>query len=105
MGEHGTGIPIDPDEPRPPVDRQRLERLSAYVAQHLPGVDPEPVGATRCLYATTPTEDFVIDRVGSVVVGVGFSGHGFKFTPAVGRLLADLADAATTSPPRFRLRA
>ena len=104
VGEHGTGVPVDPDAPRPPADPERLERLSAYVAATLPGLDPAPLGVTRCLYATTPSEDFVIDRVGSIVVGAGFSGHGFKFTPAIGRVLADLADG--TGPPlpgRFRL--
>ena len=105
VGEHGTGVPVDPDGPRPPADPQRLQRLSDYVASHLPGLDPEPVGVTRCLYATTPTEDFVLDRAGPFVVGAGFSGHGFKFTPAVGRVLADLADGSPPPAARFRLPA
>ena len=105
VGEHGTGVVVDPDEPRPPVNAEGLERLSAYVEQHLPGLDPTPLDATRCLYATTPTEDFVLDRVGDVVVGVGFSGHGFKFTPAIGRVLADLADGRARPAERFRLGA
>ena len=103
VGEHGTGIPVDPAAPRPPVDPARLERLAAYVRHHLPGLDPDPVAATRCLYATTPSEDFVLDRANDVVVGVGFSGHGFKFAPAIGRVLADLADGASRPPPRFRM--
>ena len=103
VGEHATGIPVDPAGPRPPVDAERLERLSGYVAAHLPGLDPRPLQATPCLYATTPTEDFVLDRVGPLVVGVGFSGHGFKFTPAIGRVLADLAEAAARPAARFRL--
>lgn len=103
VGEHGTGRNVDPDAPRPDVDPAGLERLSAYVAAHLPGLDPQPLHATRCLYATTPTEDFVLDRVGSIVVGVGFSGHGFKFTPAIGRVLADLADGTARPARRFHL--
>ena len=103
VGEHGTGTPVDPRAPRPPVDPAGLQRLSDYVRRHLPGLDPEPLGASRCLYATTPTEDFVLDRVGDVVVGVGFSGHGFKFTPAVGRVLADLADGTSRPAARFRV--
>ncbi|HEX2214355.1 MAG TPA: FAD-dependent oxidoreductase, partial [Mycobacterium sp.] len=103
VGEHGTGVPVDPDGDRPPVDAERLERLSAYVRDHLPGLVPDPIGATRCLYATTPTEDFILDRVGSVVVGAGFSGHGFKFTPAIGRVLADLAGGELAPAPRWSL--
>lgn len=103
VGEHGTGVAVDPDAARPPADEERLQRLSAYVRDHLPGLDPDPIGVTRCLYATTPTEDFILDRVGSVVVGAGFSGHGFKFTPAIGRVLADLADGGVAPAPRWSL--
>ena len=103
VGEHGTGIPVEPDGVRPPVDPARIERVRQYVADHLPGLDPTPLGAVGCLYATTPTEDFVIDRVGPIVVGGGFSGHGFKFGPVVGGMLADLADGVGGQPQRFRL--
>lgn len=105
VGEHGTGVAVDPDMPRPPVDQSRLDRLSSYVARHLPGLDPTPLTAARCLYATTPTEDFVLDRTGPIVVGAGFSGHGFKFTPAIGRVLADLADGVSSPASRFALPA
>ncbi len=53
---------------------------------------------------TTPTEAFVLERVGPVVVGAGFSGQGFKFAPGVGATLADLVldiDASAAEP--FRL--
>jgi sarcosine oxidase len=65
-----------------------------------------------CMYTTTPDEHFVIaphpthDRV---TVACGFSGHGFKFMPVVGEILADLATDGTTrhpialfDPARFR---
>jgi sarcosine oxidase len=39
----------------------------------------------------TSDESFVLERRGRVVVGSACSGHGFKFAPAVGRRLADLA--------------
>ena len=40
----------------------------------------------------SPDEDFVVDRIGNVVVGSGTSGHGFKFGPLFGEWLADLGD-------------
>ena len=43
----------------------------------------------------------MLDRVGPIVVGAGFSGHGFKFTPVVGRILADLADGSGPAPALF----
>lgn len=54
-----------------------------------------PVMTQSCIYSMTPDEDFVIDFLGGeyrkdVVIAGGFSGHGFKMAPAVGRIAADL---------------
>ena len=46
----------------------------------------------RCVYDNSADTDFVLDRIGSVVVGCGTSGHGFKFGPLLGQVLADLAE-------------
>ena len=99
-GEHYTGPVVDPDERDFAIEPLSWARLLDWVAHHLPGVDPVPVADTTCLYASSPTEDFVVDRVGRVVIGVGLGGHGFKFLPELGRRLADLADGtpARTNP-------
>ena len=72
-------------------EASRTGDIARFVAESLPGVDPRPVRAETCLYASTPDDDFVIDRTGSVILGVGLGGHGFKFGPQVGSMLADLA--------------
>jgi sarcosine oxidase len=92
-GLHGTGPVIDPDE-RPSRVAGAIESIEEYARQWLPGVEPTAVRSTVCLYATSATDDFVLDRLGPIVVGVGFGGHGFKFAPAIGSRLADLADEA-----------
>jgi sarcosine oxidase len=54
----------------------------------------EGVGSERCLYTMTPTEDFLVDRWPGdprVVFASACSGHGFKFAPLTGRILAELA--------------
>jgi sarcosine oxidase len=59
----------------------------------LPGLGGRVAGTT-CLYTTTPDEDFVIGahpHVPAWTVAGGFSGHGFKFGPALGAMLAELA--------------
>ena len=91
VGEHYTGEVVDPDTRGFDVHPAGWARLLAWVAEHVPGVEPTPVRHTTCLYASSPDEDFVIDRVGNIVVAAGLGGHGFKFAPVLGRHLADLA--------------
>jgi sarcosine oxidase len=91
FAEHGTGPRVDMRDRDPSPDHATTERLARAAKTFLPGFDPEPVGVETCVYENTPDRDFVIDRRGQVVVGTGFSGHGFKFAPLVGRVLADLA--------------
>ena len=92
VAEHMTGSVTDPgDEPPDEADPGAAERVRRYVEDWLPGLDPVPSHPATCLYTTTPTEDFVLERVGPVVIGSACSGHGFKFTPLVGRILADHA--------------
>ncbi|HJP64781.1 MAG TPA: N-methyl-L-tryptophan oxidase, partial [Actinomycetota bacterium] len=59
-----------------------------------------------CLYTMTPDDDFILDRVGNVVIGSPCSGHGFKFAPLLGEVLADLAVGRDPDLPagRFDLR-
>jgi sarcosine oxidase len=72
----------------------------------LPGLDPTPRSEATCLYTETPTEDFVLDRVGDLVVCSPCSGHGAKFTPLIGEMVADLLTGDGGSvPDRFRLAA
>jgi sarcosine oxidase len=93
VGLHGTGPVIDPDA-RPSHVPGAVGAIEAYARRWLPGVEPDAERTTVCLYASSATDDIVLDRQGPVVVGVGFGGHGFKFAPAVGKRLADLADEA-----------
>jgi sarcosine oxidase len=62
------------------------------------------VRTERCVYDNSPDEDFIVDRVGRVVIGSGTSGHGFKFGPLLGEWLADLATGQDADPAaRFSL--
>jgi len=102
-GWHGTGPVTDPDRRSFLPEPVQLAALQRYVREWLPGADAETLEPVSCTYTTTVDEDFVLDRVGPVTVGAGFSGHGFKFTPTVGRILADLATDAAAAPRRFAL--
>jgi len=91
IGIHPSGPAIDPDAQDQSPDRRLAVQLADAASRYLPGYDPEPVSTERCVYDNSPDEDFVVDRVGNVVIGSGTSGHGFKFGPLLGEWLADLA--------------
>jgi glycine/D-amino acid oxidase-like deaminating enzyme len=89
-GAHHAGAATDPDTEAAP-DPAIVARISGWVRDRFPDVDPEPVEAQTCLYTTTTDERFILERRVRIVVGSACSGHGFKFAPAVGRRLAELA--------------
>lgn len=92
VAEHHTGLEVTPDSRDFVPDPGSRERVTRFVDATLPGLVPVPGGEATCLYTTTATEDFVVDRVGPLVVVSPCSGHGFKFAPLVGSLAADLVE-------------
>ena len=97
-----AGEPTDPDTVDRTVRPAEVERLRARAREVLPGLTGPAVRSTVCLYTTTPDEHFVIGphpEAPGVVVAGGFSGHGFKFVPVVGEILADLALDGRTAHP------
>jgi len=89
-GAHHAGPVTDADTEGAP-DPVIVQQIASWVGERFPDVDPEPVATESCVYTTTPDEHFILERRGRVVVGSACSGHGFKFAPAVGRRLAELA--------------
>ncbi len=74
--------------------RAEIDRLAALAAPFLPGVDGSVVDSVACRYTMAPRNRFAIGELPGtpqVLVGAACSGHGFKFGPAVGEALADLA--------------
>lgn len=97
VAEHGTGAVVEDPDPAQrsfDVDEIGRQRVIRYVTERLPGVDPRPSTELTCLYTSTPDGSFVLERRGRMVIGSACSGHGFKFTPLIGRRLADLATEA-----------
>jgi sarcosine oxidase len=90
VGAHHSGPEADPNETGQPEARL-VEQIAAWARQTYRLADPEPLEAETCLYTTTPDETFILERRGRLVIGSACSGHGFKFAPAIGERLADLA--------------
>ena len=96
-----SGPDVDADERSFEPDPERLDRLAGWAAKRfLPLEEARP--PETCLYTNTPDGEFVLDRVGPIVVGSPCSGHGFKFAPLIGKILADMA---TREPITLRLDA
>jgi sarcosine oxidase len=93
VGVHVTKGPgADPDRPRPPSAGE-VEELRARLATILAVPVEAMLGSERCLYTMTATEDFVVDHWPGdprMAFAAACSGHGFKFAPLTGRLLAEL---------------
>ncbi|XP_048412659.2 peroxisomal sarcosine oxidase [Stegostoma tigrinum] len=91
-----SGSDVDPDE-RDIVFQQPSQDvniLSTFLFKEFPGVDPKPVIVEHCMYTVTPDSDFILDyhpEHNNIIIGAGFSGHGFKLAPVVGKILCELS--------------
>jgi len=91
------------------VGADEVERIARVVRRFLPALEG-PKSSAVCMYPMSKDGDFIVDRLDErVIVGVGLSGHGFKFAPAMGEALAALAldramplDLGFLSLARFR---
>ncbi|MFG2635015.1 N-methyl-L-tryptophan oxidase [Streptomyces sp. NPDC048362] len=85
------------------VHDEEVRAMADHMSRHVPDLPGTFLKAATCMYSTTPDEHFVIARhplhPESVTVACGFSGHGFKFVPVVGEILADLALTGSTAHP------
>jgi monomeric sarcosine oxidase len=105
VAEHSPGKVTTPRDRDFRVDPASRDRVTAYVRRRVPGLDPTPVNEATCLYTWTANEDFILDRSGPFVIASPCSGHGAKFAPLTGEILADLAAGRPSPDPRFTLAA
>jgi len=90
---------VDPDHYDRTVSAGDEAMIRVALKAHLPDADGRLLAARTCLYTMTPDGDFILDRLpGSpqIIVASPCSGHGFKFAPVIGEILADLAVTGRT---------
>jgi glycine/D-amino acid oxidase-like deaminating enzyme len=87
------GETVDPDRvPREIVPEDEAV-LRTALGRYLPGANGASRAFKSCMFVLSPDGHFIVDRlpgVPNVAVAAGFSGHGYKFCPAIGEMLADL---------------
>ncbi|MFG2640760.1 N-methyl-L-tryptophan oxidase [Streptomyces sp. NPDC048370] len=99
---HEGGAPVDPDLLDREIHPEEVEEMRTYLRTRIPTLAGDLLKGAACTYSLTPDEHFVVSahpRHPEVVVACGFSGHGFKFVPVIGEILADLAVDGTSRHP------
>ncbi|XP_013421771.1 peroxisomal sarcosine oxidase isoform X1 [Lingula anatina] len=80
-----------------------IKKLSEYIRGHFLHLEDNPSIIERCMYTNTPDGNFILDKHpkwDNIVIGAGFSGHGFKLAPVVGKILADVV---TNRNPQYNM--
>ena len=98
----GGGTPVDPDDVDRVVTDDEIAHLRGFVDRFLPRASGPVSSVLTCLYTVAPDGHFVIDRHpehDNVVIASPCSGHGFKYTTAIGPLLTELAFTGQTTLP------
>ncbi|WP_312172911.1 N-methyl-L-tryptophan oxidase [Microbacterium sp.] len=115
-GEHAFGVPTldgysvkiapttdieaieDPAADLRELSREQLRECTAIATRMFPGILPEVVRSSIHPESTTADHVPILDvsESGRIVIGAGFSGNGFKFSPAYGRVLAELAESGSS---------
>jgi len=100
----------DPETLLREVKLAEVERVRDTLSQFLPGLRECAIISEVCLYTMTHDGHFYLGRRpgSSNVFGAAFAGHGFKFAPVLGEILADMLidsspafDLSLFSPERF----
>ena len=95
LANHGPGRLADADDPRD-ADPAVVEYGRRFLSHSVPELANAPLAGSRaCLYNDTWDGDFYITRhpgIEGLTVSTGGSGHAFKFTPALGRITADVVE-------------
>jgi glycine/D-amino acid oxidase-like deaminating enzyme len=109
IANHGVGRAMDPGSSARAVTGDEERAMKAFLADAMPALAAAPIAHRRiCVYCDTLDEHFWIARDPfreGLVVASGGSGHGFKFAPVIGEIIA----AATLGEPhplarKFRWR-
>lgn len=100
---HHPADTTDPDRVNRAVTDEEVHSICEAAGKYFLPAKSKVLATKTCLYTNTPDEHFIIDFLpgcdNDVVIACGFSGHGFKFVPVVGEMLADLVSKGTTDLP------
>jgi sarcosine oxidase len=95
-----AGPEVDPDREDRSVGEEYKSLVRSFLQAHIPALAEAPIDFGEvCLYTVSPDEKFQVDFLPGrpdVIVASPCSGHGFKFSCLIGRVLADLTTKGKT---------
>src|SRR5437660_1543946 len=96
IANHGPGREMSPDSPERAVTKEDESKMRQFLSDSFPALANSPIVSTRiCFYCDTHDGNFWIapdpDRPG-LVIAAGDCGHGFKFAPVLGEIVADAVE-------------
>jgi glycine/D-amino acid oxidase-like deaminating enzyme len=109
IGRHGPGREMSPDSAERRVNEEEETGLREFLSWAFPALAEAPIVQRRlCFYCDTHDGNFWIaedpDRAG-LIIAAGDSGHGFKFAPVLGEIIADAVEGKENALlKRFRWR-
>lgn len=100
---HHQGGQVDPNALSQDVEPREIDEMRQVLSEYLPDANGELRSTAVCMYTNSPDEHFVLDHhpeYPQVVVASPCSGHGFKFSPAIGETIAAMING---NRPKFNL--
>ena len=94
LGNHLPDEEVDPNGYDRSLRESDEQAMRDWLADTFPNAAGEMLHGETCLYTHTPDAHFLIDlhpKRPNISIASPCSGHGFKFAPAIGEALADLA--------------
>lgn len=96
IANHGPGREMSPESPKRAVTAEDEGNLREFLSSTFPLLADAPIVYSRvCMYCDTHDGHFWIapdpDRQG-LVIAAGDCGHGFKFAPILGEIIADAVE-------------
>jgi glycine/D-amino acid oxidase-like deaminating enzyme len=96
IANHGPGREMSPDSPERGVTHQEGQNLREFLSSTFPTLAEAPIVYSRvCMYCDTHDGHFWIARDPKregLVIAAGDCGHGFKFAPVLGGIIADAVE-------------
>jgi glycine/D-amino acid oxidase-like deaminating enzyme len=96
IANHGPGREMSPESPERAVTPEEEQQLLTFLSWAFPALVQAPIVYTRvCMYCETHDGNFWIARDPvreGLVIAAGDCGHGFKFAPVLGEIIADVVE-------------